>query len=73
MISKVGTAACGGKGLKGRAAVSGERPIGAASCRQQHSNRPLPLFQYIPREEQKASAQRRTVNSTKGSCDSALV
>ena len=33
----MGTAACGGKGFKGRAAVSGERPIGAASCRQQHN------------------------------------
>ena len=27
-------AAYGGKGFKGRAAVSGERPTGAASCRQ---------------------------------------
>ena len=27
----------GGKGCKGRAAVSGERPIGAASCRLQHN------------------------------------
>ena len=33
----MGTAADGGKGFKGRAAVSGERPIGAASCRQQHN------------------------------------
>ena len=33
----MGTAAYGGKGFEGRAAVSGERPIGAASCRQQHN------------------------------------
>ena len=31
----MGTAAYGGKGFKGRAAVIGERPIGAARCRQQ--------------------------------------
>ena len=31
----MGTAAYGGKGFKERAAVSGERPIGTASCRQQ--------------------------------------
>ena len=28
----MGTAAYGGKGFKGRAAVRGERPIGTASC-----------------------------------------
>ena len=33
----IGATAYGGKGLKGRAAVSGERPIGAASCRQAHN------------------------------------
>ena len=33
----MGTAAYGGKGFKGRAVASGERPMGAASCRQQHS------------------------------------
>ena len=33
----MGTAAYGGKGFEGRAAVSDERPIGAASCRQQHN------------------------------------
>ena len=33
----MGTAAYGGKRFKGRAAVSGERPIGGASCRQQHN------------------------------------
>ena len=33
--TRQGEAACGGKGFKERAAVSGERPIGA-SCRQQH-------------------------------------
>ena len=33
----MGTAAYGGKGFRGRAAVSGDRPIGAASCRQQHN------------------------------------
>ena len=32
----MGAAAYGGKGFKGRAAVSGERPMGASSCRQQH-------------------------------------
>ena len=30
----MGTAAFGGKGFKGSAAVSGERPIGAATCKQ---------------------------------------
>ena len=33
----MGTAAYGGKGFKGTAAVSDEGPIGAASCRQQHN------------------------------------
>ena len=33
----MGTAACGGRGFKGRAVVSGERPMGAHSCRQQHN------------------------------------
>ena len=33
----MGTTAYGGKGFKGRAVVSGERPIGTASCRQQHT------------------------------------
>ena len=31
----MGTTAYGGKGSKGRARVSGDRPIGAASCRQE--------------------------------------
>ena len=33
----MGTAAYGGKGFNGRAEVSDERPVGAASCRQQHN------------------------------------
>ena len=33
-----GTTADEGEGFKGRAAVSGERPMGAASCRQQHNH-----------------------------------
>ena len=33
----MGTAACKGKGFKGKAVVSGERPIDAASCTQQHN------------------------------------
>ena len=33
----MGAAAYGGGGFEGRAAVGGERPIGAASCRQQHN------------------------------------
>ena len=33
----MGTVAYGGKGFKGRAAVSDEGPTGAASCRQQHN------------------------------------
>ena len=33
----MGTAAYGGKGFKGRAAVSGDWPSGAASCRRQHT------------------------------------
>ena len=32
-----GAAAYGGDGFKERAAVSGERPTGAASCKQQHN------------------------------------
>ena len=32
----MGAAAPGGKGFKGRAAVSGDRPIRGARCRQQH-------------------------------------
>ena len=32
----MGITAFGGKGVKGRARVSGERPMGAARCRQQH-------------------------------------
>ena len=34
----MGPGAYGGRGFKGRARVSGERPIGAARCRQQYSN-----------------------------------
>ena len=34
----MGTAACRGKGFQRRAVVSGERPVGAASCRQQSSH-----------------------------------
>ena len=33
----MGAAACGGKGSKGRAVVSGDRPIGAARCRQPYA------------------------------------
>ena len=33
----MGAAANGGKGFKERARVCGERPIGAASCRQQYN------------------------------------
>ena len=33
----MGVAACGGRGFKGRARGSGERPIGAARCRQQRN------------------------------------
>ena len=33
----MGVAACGGRGFKGRTRVSGERPIGAARCRQQRN------------------------------------
>ena len=42
----MGTPACGGRGFEGRAAVSGRRPIGAASFRQlsiQASTPPPPL------------------------------
>ena len=34
----MGVAACGGRGFKGRAAASSDRPIGAAGCRQQHNH-----------------------------------
>ena len=43
----MGAAAHGGRGFKGRAEVSGERPIGAASRRQQHNQvscQPPPPF-----------------------------
>ena len=43
----MGTAAYGGNGFKGRAAVSGERPIGAASTRR-HVNPPPPLLASLP-------------------------
>ena len=33
----MGAAAYGGRGFKARAQVSGERPMGAATCRQQHN------------------------------------
>ena len=33
----MGAAACWGEGFKGRAAVSGDQPIGAGRCRQQHT------------------------------------
>ena len=33
----MGAAADGGRGFKERARVSGEKPIGAARCRQQHN------------------------------------
>ena len=33
----MGTAAYGGRGFKESTRVSGERPIGAASCRQRHN------------------------------------
>ena len=33
----MGTPACEGKGVKGRAAIRGERPIDTAHCRQQHN------------------------------------
>ena len=42
----MGAAGCGGRGFKGRAAVSGERPMVAASCRPKHikvSYQPPPL------------------------------
>ena len=38
----MGTAAEGGKGSKGRAAVRAERPIGAAGCRQQRNQASCP-------------------------------
>ena len=45
----MGSAAHGGKGFQERATGSGERPIGATSCRQQHNQAscqtpPLPLW-----------------------------
>ena len=33
----MGAAACGGKGSKGRAAVNGDWPIGATSCKPKHT------------------------------------
>ena len=38
----MGAAACGGKGFRGRAVVNGERPMGAARCRQQHNEAASP-------------------------------
>ena len=46
----MGAAVYRGKGFKERAGVSGERPIGTASCRQQHNQvscqppTPLPIM-----------------------------
>ena len=37
----MGTTAYGGRGSKGRA-VSGDRPIGTASCRPKHTSSPPP-------------------------------
>ena len=46
----MGAAACGGRGFKGRAAVIGERQIGAGGCRQQHNpvscQPPLPFVRF---------------------------
>ena len=42
----MGTAPYGGNGFKRRAAVSGERPLGAARCRQQHNEM---SWQHAPR------------------------
>ena len=45
----MGTATDGGKGFEGRAAVSGDRPVGAASCRQQHTRVSCQIPQLQPR------------------------
>ena len=49
----MGAAAYGGGGFKERAAASGERPIGAASCRQEYNrascHQPPPPSHQIPR------------------------
>ena len=44
----MGTAAYGGKGFKERARVSGERPIGAASFRQQYIGASCPTPPIAP-------------------------
>ena len=41
----MGASACGGKGFNERAGVSGERPISAAHCRQQHNEVSSPHVQ----------------------------
>ena len=53
----MGTAAYGCKGFYGTAAVGGDRPIGAASCRQQHIQAscqppPPPLLYHCPEDQQ---------------------
>ena len=42
MTRPMGAAAYGGKGFKERARVSGQRPVGSASCRQQCIQAPCP-------------------------------
>ena len=45
MVRGLGAATYGGKGFQERARVSGERPIGAASCRQEHN--PFSFFPFF--------------------------
>ena len=57
----MGSAAYGGKGFKGRAAASGDRPMGAARCRQQHNQascQPAPPPSRGCRNEKKKNSER---------------
>ena len=53
----MGAAACGGKGSKGRAAVNGDWPIGATSCKPKHTKvscqpPPPPQMHAVPQEHE---------------------
>ena len=68
----MGTAAYGGKGFEGRAAESGERRIGAESCRQQHnlvSCHPPPPPAFSDTSEYQGTRKHRPRSSGHGRSD----
>ena len=58
----MGTAACGGKGFNGTAAVSCERPIGAGSYRQQHNEVSCQPPRLLPAASRRRQLQTRTTS-----------